>query len=54
MEEFKQLYKQLIDESLVTQNKQHFLKKCNDFTDEVIKKDILPEDIVNIHKSYVT
>ena len=54
MEEFKQHYKQLIDESLVTQNKQQFLKKCNDFTDEVIKKDILPEDIVNIHKSYVT
>lgn len=54
LEEFKQHYKQLIDESLVTQNKQQFLKKCNDFTDEVIKKDILPEDIVNIHKSYVT
>ena len=54
LEEFKQHYKQLIDESLLTQNKQQFLKKCNDFTDEVIKKDILPEDIVNIHKSYVT
>lgn len=54
VEEFKQHYKQIIDESIVTQNKQQFLKKCNDFTDEVIKKDILPEDIVNIHKSYVT
>nr|WP_276311068.1 PP2C family protein-serine/threonine phosphatase [Staphylococcus haemolyticus] len=54
VEECKQHYKQLIDESLVTQNKQQFLEKCNDFTDEVIKKDILPEDIVNIHKSYVT
>lgn len=54
MEECKQHYKRLIDESLVTQNKQQFLEKCNDFTDEVIKKDILPEDIVNIHKSYVS
>ena len=42
MEEFKN-YKQLIDESLVTKNKEQFLKKCDEFTEEVIKKDILPK-----------
>ena len=54
MEEFKKHYKRLIDESLVTKDKKRFLEKCHDFTDEVIKKDILPEDVVKIHKSYVS
>ena len=31
-------YKQLIDESLVTKNKEQFLKKCDEFTEEVIKR----------------
>ena len=46
-------YKQLIDESLVTKNKEQFLKKCDEFTEEVIKKDILPEDVVDLHKTYI-
>ena len=54
MEEFKKNYKQLIDESLVTKNREQFLKKCDEFTEEVIKKDILPEDIVDLHKTYIT
>ena len=37
MEEFKN-YKQLIDESLVTKIKEQFLKKCDEFTEEVIKR----------------
>lgn len=53
MEEFKKNYKQLIDESLVTKNKEQFLKKCDEFTEEVIKKDILPEDVVDLHKTYI-
>ena len=54
VEEFKKNYKQLIDESLVTKNREQFLKKCDEFTEEVIKKDILPEDIVDLHKTYIT
>ncbi|MCE5091033.1 serine/threonine protein phosphatase [Staphylococcus devriesei] len=54
MEEFKKHYKRLIDESLVAKNKKQFLEKCHDFTNEVIKKDILPEDVVEIHKTYIT
>ncbi|RIL70541.1 serine/threonine protein phosphatase [Staphylococcus devriesei] len=54
MEEFKKHYKRLIDESLVAKNKKQFLEKCHEFTNEVIKKDILPEDVVEIHKTYIT
>ncbi len=54
MEEFKKDYKKLIDESLSTNNKTQLIKKCEEFTNEVIKKDILPEDIVEIHKNYIS
>ncbi|MDU6092748.1 MAG: PP2C family protein-serine/threonine phosphatase, partial [Staphylococcus lugdunensis] len=30
------------------------LEKCENYTSEVIKKDILPEDIVEIHKNYIS
>ncbi len=50
MEEFKQHYKGLIDESLTCQDKVELIKKCEKYTDEVIRKDVLPEDIVDIHK----
>lgn len=29
------------------------IKKCEKYTDEVIRKDVLPEDIVDIHKNYI-
>ncbi|WP_154895585.1 SpoIIE family protein phosphatase [Staphylococcus pasteuri] len=54
MEEFKKDYKKLIDESLSTNNKTQLIKKCEEFTNEVIKKDILPEDVVEIHKNYIS
>ena len=54
MEEFKKDYKKLIDKSLSTNNKTQLIKKCEEFTNEVIKKDILPEDIVEIHKNYIS
>ncbi|ATH63684.1 serine/threonine protein phosphatase [Staphylococcus pasteuri] len=44
----------MIDESLSTNNKTQLIKKCEEFTNEVIKKDILPEDIVEIHKNYIS
>ena len=53
MEEFKQHYKGLIDESLINQNQKELIKKCEKYTDEVIRKDVLPEDIVEIHKKYI-
>ncbi|HFN8252776.1 TPA: SpoIIE family protein phosphatase [Staphylococcus aureus] len=53
MEEFKQHYKGLIDESLTCQDKVELIKKCEKYTDEVIRKDVLPEDIVDIHKNYI-
>ncbi len=52
MEEFKQHYKGLIDESLTCQDKVELIK-CEKYTDEVIRKDVLPEDIVDIHKNYI-
>lgn len=54
MEEFKKQYKQLIDLRLTTSGKQEFNEKCSAFIDEVVNKDILPEDIVEIHKEYIT
>ncbi|MDT3967081.1 phosphatase RsbU N-terminal domain-containing protein, partial [Staphylococcus saprophyticus] len=53
MKEFKNQYKALIDESLHTIDTSDLIKKCEGFTEEVIKKDILPEDIVQIHKDYI-
>lgn len=53
MEEFKNQYKALIDESLHTLDATDLKKKCESFTDEVIKRDLLPEDIVEIHRDYV-
>lgn len=53
VEEFKQHYKGLIDESLTCQDKVELIKKCEKYTDEVIRKDVLPEDIVDIHKNYI-
>ncbi|MFQ3905796.1 PP2C family protein-serine/threonine phosphatase [Staphylococcus sp. Mo2-7] len=53
MEEFKNQYKALIDESLHTIDATDFMKKCESFTDEVIKRDLLPEDIVEVHRDYV-
>ncbi|MEJ7466959.1 phosphatase RsbU N-terminal domain-containing protein, partial [Staphylococcus warneri] len=53
MEEFKNQYKALIDESLHTTDSTELLKKTEVFTNEIIKKDLLPEDIVQIHKDYV-
>ncbi|TGQ07474.1 serine/threonine protein phosphatase, partial [Mesorhizobium sp. M00.F.Ca.ET.217.01.1.1] len=53
MKEFKNQYKALIDESLHTVNETDLLKKCERFTEEVKRKDLLPEDIVEIHKNYV-
>ena len=48
MEEFTKSYKALVKESLITNNKTLLIKKCEAFTNEVIKKDVLPEDIVEI------
>ena len=53
MEEFTKSYKALVKESLITNNKTLLIKKCEAFTNEVIKKDVLPEDIVEIHKDYI-
>src|SRR5699024_10634439 len=53
MEEFKNQYKALIDESLHASDTTDLLKKCESFTDEVIKRDLLPEDIVEINRDYV-
>ena len=53
MEEFKNQYKALIDESLHTLDATDLKKKCESFTDEVIKRDLLPEDIVEIDRDYV-
>ena len=53
VKEFKNQYKALIDESLHTIDTSDLIKKCEGFTEEVIKKDILPEDIVQIHKDYI-
>lgn len=50
MEEFKNQYKALIDESLITTDTTDLLNKTEIFTNEVIKKDLLPEDIVEMHK----
>ena len=47
-------YKALVKESLTTDNRAQLIKKCEAFTDEVIKKDVLPEDIVEIHQSYIS
>ncbi|BBK27692.1 SpoIIE family protein phosphatase [Staphylococcus arlettae] len=54
MEEFKKQYRALIDLSLTSVGKDALLKKCEAFTDEVIKRDTLPEHIVEIHKDYIT
>lgn len=53
MEVFKVQYKALIDKSLETDDFDALRQECCEFTEEVIKKDILPEDIVDIHKSYI-
>ena len=53
VEEFKKQYKSLINQSLESGFTQELRTICMDFTDEVIKKDVLPEDIVDIHKSYI-
>nr|WP_249663627.1 PP2C family protein-serine/threonine phosphatase [Staphylococcus pettenkoferi] len=53
VEEFKKQYKSLIDQSLESGFTQELHTICMNFTDEVIKKDVLPEDIVDIHKSYI-
>ncbi|WP_278926766.1 SpoIIE family protein phosphatase [Staphylococcus auricularis] len=53
MEVFKVQYKALIDKSLETDDFDALRQECYEFTEEVIKKDILPEDIVDIHKSYI-
>ncbi|MGJ5713460.1 SpoIIE family protein phosphatase [Staphylococcus auricularis] len=53
MEVFKVQYKALIDKSLETDDFEALRQECCEFTEEVIKKDILPEDIVDIHKSYI-
>ncbi|WP_228865510.1 SpoIIE family protein phosphatase [Staphylococcus lugdunensis] len=54
MEEFKKRYKELLDESIATGVQPQLLEKCENYTSEVIKKDILPEDIVEIHKNYIS
>ncbi|OHS15389.1 PP2C family protein-serine/threonine phosphatase [Staphylococcus sp. HMSC55D02] len=54
MEEFKKHYKELLDESIATGVQPELLEKCENYTSEVIKKDILPEDIVEIHKNYIS
>lgn len=53
VEEFKNQYKALIDKSLYTKDSTELLNECKRFTEEVIKKDLLPEDIVQIHKEYI-
>ena len=53
VEEFKNQYKALIDKSLYTNDSTGLLNECKRFTEEVIKKDLLPEDIVQIHKEYI-
>lgn len=54
MEEFKKHYKELLDESIATGVQPQLLEKCENYTSEVIKKDVLPEDIVEIHKNYIS
>ena len=54
MEEFKKHYKELLDESIATGVQPQLLEKCENYTSKVIKKDILPEDIVEIHKNYIS
>jgi sigma-B regulation protein RsbU (phosphoserine phosphatase) len=54
MEEFKKKYKQLIDLSLSSSGNYNLAEKCNSYIDEVVNKDILPEDLVEIHKQYIT
>jgi len=54
VEEFKKHYKELLDESIATGVQPQLLEKCENYTSEVIKKDILPEDIVEIHKNYIS
>ncbi|SQE71314.1 serine phosphatase RsbU, regulator of sigma subunit [Staphylococcus lugdunensis] len=54
MEELKKHYKELLDESIATGVQPQLLEKCENYTSEVIKKDILPEDIVEIHKNYIS
>ena len=54
MEEFKKHYKELLDESIATGVQPQLLEKCENYTSEVIKKDILPEDIVEIHKNFIS
>ncbi|MCU5746540.1 PP2C family protein-serine/threonine phosphatase [Staphylococcus sp. SQ8-PEA] len=53
MEEFTKQYKTLIDKSLAFDYTESLRQECAEFTDEVIKKDVLPEDIVDIHKDYI-
>src|SRR5699024_10276456 len=53
VKEFKNQYKALIEENLNKYNKTDILKKCENYTEEVKRKDLLPEDIVEIHKNYV-
>ena len=38
MEEFKKDYMELVKESLTTENRTQLIKKCEEFTNEVIKK----------------
>jgi len=54
VEEFKKHYKELLDESIATGVQPQLLEKCENYTSEVIKKDVLPEDIVEIHKNYIS
>ncbi|MGO4161953.1 phosphatase RsbU N-terminal domain-containing protein, partial [Staphylococcus aureus] len=42
-----------MDESLTSQDKVELIKKCDKYTDEVIRKDVFPEDIVDIHNNYI-
>ncbi|MBF7016607.1 SpoIIE family protein phosphatase [Staphylococcus durrellii] len=54
MEEFKKMYRHLIDLSLTTSGRQELAEECSSYIDEVVNKDILPEEIVEIHKEYIT
>lgn len=53
VEEFIKSYKVFVKESLIINNKILLIKKCEVFINEVIKKDVLFEDIVEIYKDYI-
>ncbi|TBW90128.1 serine/threonine protein phosphatase, partial [Staphylococcus hominis] len=53
MEELTKSYKALVKKSILTKNKTILTKECVAVINEVIKNDVLPEDVVEIHKDHI-